>query len=772
MRMTAEHRRGGDRRSGRSWVRRWLREPSVAGVATAAAIGTALMGARPSGWTPADLVLSGAVGAWAALSTSRSRRWSWFTLSIAAAVVAGPTWALAVGAVAVAACCFAAFADVRVPWVGAAVGGASSVALLAGTRLPTWAAVAGSLIGLGAVSVSAYRASSSRSKRSVRRTVIGLTLAIGLAGIGYGVALAQARVQTDRGLRQLEDGLDAARRGDEAAAAERLAAASRTMRQARRSLRAPWALPGRAVPVVGPNAAAIDAVTHAAAELAGVGSEAVDDADVDAVTLTAGRVNLEQVAAMEEPLERVASELRTAEERLRDVESPWLLAPISGRLDRARAEVQDAIPDAELAADAVAALPRILGGDEPRRYFVAFVTPTEARGRTGYMGNFAELEVLDGRFSMTRFGHTIELNRDGDPTAKRVTGPADYLTRYERFDPAHTWQNVTMSPDFPSVARVIGELYPQSGGRPIDGVVLVDPEALGALLRYTGPVAVEGIDEALTVENAADFLLREQYLTFSTEREQEDALEEVARTTFERLTTGALPAPRDLARDLGRVVDGGHLLFVPFDDDAHSVSDRVGLSGALPSVNGDFLAVTTTNAGASKIDLFLRRTISYRVRWNPGTGRIEATATLVLRNEAPAEGLPDEVIGNRAEVVNPDAAPIPTGTNSLFLSFYTPWTLDAATVDGVPTDLEPGTELDRNVLSTFLDIPAGGQRTLELELSGSLSGCRYRLDVAAQPLPIAETLDVEIDAVGHGRPATSELTLNRQVQTVTMRTGC
>ncbi len=46
------------------------------------------------------------------------------------------------------------------------------------------------------------------------------------------------------------------------------------------------------------------------------------------------------------------------------------------------------------------------------------------------------------------------------------------------------------------MAQVIGGLYPQSGGEPIDGAISVDPITLAAFLKLTGPVAVDGLDRA------------------------------------------------------------------------------------------------------------------------------------------------------------------------------------------------------------------------------------------------------------------------------------
>jgi len=52
------------------------------------------------------------------------------------------------------------------------------------------------------------------------------------------------------------------------------------------------------------------------------------------------------------------------------------------------------------------------------------------------------------------------------------------------------WNNVTMSPDMPSVALAASDMYLQSGGRPVDGVIVADPYALQAVVTLTGPLAL------------------------------------------------------------------------------------------------------------------------------------------------------------------------------------------------------------------------------------------------------------------------------------------
>ena len=197
---------------------------------------------------------------------------------------------------------------------------------------------------------------------------------------------------------------------------------------------------------------------------------------------------------------------------------------------------------------------RPAGANGTRHYFVAFITPAELRGAGGFIGNYGELTAVDGRVRLTRTGPIRDLVNAAPPGARRLLGPADYLRRYGGQRPADYFQDLTFSPHFPFDADAIEQLYPQSGGEKLDGVISIDPTGLAALLRFTGPIVVPGLDTPLTSANAADILLRQQYVRFGNNLERKDLLVEASRITFERLTTGSLPAPRQLAKVLGPMV--------------------------------------------------------------------------------------------------------------------------------------------------------------------------------------------------------------------------
>jgi hypothetical protein len=383
----------------------------------------------------------------------------------------------------------------------------------------------------------------------------------------------------------------------------------------------------------------------------------------------------------------------------------------------------------------------MLGSDRPRRYFVALQTPSELRGSGGFIGNFGEISADRGRVKLERLGRTADLNAGGNPMQRRLVAPADYLARYTRFDPAMTWQNITMSPDFPSVAQAITNLYPQSGGRPVDGVIAVDPIGLAGLLKAVGPVQVKEWPVPITADNAAQILLFDQYVRLQGDA-RVDFLARVTDAVWQRLTT-TTPGVVELAQALSPVMAEKHIQLASTDPGEEQTLARLGVSGAMEPVQGDFLAVVSQNASGNKIDWFLRRAVDYRVRFDPGTGEVRSKLRITLRNGAPGGGLPDYIIGSST------VPPLPKGANKVYLSVYSPLGASAATLDGRPLQLESQLELNRRVYSAYVVIPAGGTSTIELDLKGRVeqtgSGAGYHLDLHRQPFLAPDTVTTSLE---------------------------
>ena len=228
------------------------------------------------------------------------------------------------------------------------------------------------------------------------------------------------------------------------------------------------------------------------------------------------------------------------------------------------------------------------------------------------------------------------------------------------------WSNLTMPAHFPYVAEAAACLYPQSGGSPIDGVIAIDPYVVEALMKYTGPIEVPELGVTVTPDNAARFILEDQYVLAGDDAQPDrvDALQTLGEEVIARLLAGSLPEPSELARDLGPLAAEHRLMVWTDDPEEQALLDDVEMLGALPQLGpeGGF-SVVAANAGESKIDVFLERETEVRVETETdGTQRLIAEVTLT--NNAPRAGLPDYVIGN--------SVGLPTGSSMLLVTFYGP----------------------------------------------------------------------------------------------------
>ena len=376
------------------------------------------------------------------------------------------------------------------------------------------------------------------------------------------------------------------------------------------------------------------------------------------------------------------------------------MPPLDAGLARFARTVARADDSAHTAEDAISLAPALFGAKRDAVYFVAFVTPAEARASGGFMANFGVLVAHGGKLKLDLVGRGPDLDNIGAAN-KHISGPPDYVARYTKFDVANTWEDITMSPDFPSVAQAMAELYPQSGGRPVDGVIRIGPDALAGLLEITGPISAPGLPYDLNSNNVVDFLLRKQYTEIPDNSRRLDELGVVARATFDKLTSGVSAKPSRIADAMGPALRDGDMAFWFRDPTQERFVQRVDVDDAVPTARGDSFGVTVQNAGSSKVDVFLHRTIKYAVTVDGATGAVNVHADITLRNDSPSAGLPDYVIGNLVG--------LPRGVEpAVRFDLFAVRAARARLSDRQPLALAAESELGRFVYANFVDIPPGG----------------------------------------------------------------
>jgi hypothetical protein len=546
-----------------------------------------------------------------------------------------------------------------------------------------------------------------------------------IALLGLGVTAASARADLSEGAQTARQAISVLNVGDYAEAARLFESSSEAFARGDAHLGGVLALPSRLIPGVAQNVRAGADLSAAAATGMAEAADALRAVDPESLAVVDGRIDLDAVAAVEDPLLHVQVVLDDLQAASADVASPWLLAPLQDELADLDERLASNEPRLENAIDAVRVAPQILGASGPRRYLVLFTTPVEARGLAGFVGNYAVITADDGAIDVTDFGRRSDLEQYVVENGAACDGcPQEFLDRYGRFGITggdefggfgdRGWTSVTLPAHFPYVGEAAQVLFPQSGGPPIDGVIAMDPYVIQALMRYTGPVEVPELGLTVAPENAVEFVLRDQYAGLGTEDfsgndERVDALETIGTEVIRRLLESSLPVPSEIARDLGPLVGEQRLLFWTDDPDEQSLFDRIGMLGALPELGDDGgFGLMVSNAGHSKIDLYLDRTVDVTVETD-ADGTRTLVADVTLTNTAPASGLPRYVIGNDYG--------FPSGTSILWINFFGPPGLTSATRNEKEIELARSTEAGWIAYEHHEMLGPGGTVTFRLEFA-------------------------------------------------------
>ena len=346
-----------------------------------------------------------------------------------------------------------------------------------------------------------------------------------------------------------------------------------------------------------------------------------------------GRIDLEAV-------EEVASMTQDIDVLVGDARA--LLADDSdvtfGRLGRAVERAQARMDSIErIAADAASMaqlLPSFVGADDPRRYLLAFQSPSEARGGGGLIGVYGLLSAIDGRISLDEVGPIEDL---GSRVERPVDAPRAYAATYGPLSALNDWRQANLSPNFPDTSEVLLGLFEQVRGEHLDGVVAMDPIALGELTRGTGPVGADGWTRKVTPTSARRMLLFDVYRRFvHEERKQNVYLRALVDELWSVIESGDVDAA-GLFEGFQGAASKHHIKIYSSDPAEQELLTDLGLTADPATVEGPLqLAFNNNNAG-NKVDFFLRRTQDISIELDAGgTARVETT--IELTNDLPKHG--------------------------------------------------------------------------------------------------------------------------------------
>lgn len=506
-------------------------------------------------------------------------------------------------------------------------------------------------------------------RRPRRRGLLLATVAVVVWLIAVGWLLADARASVESGRQRLEGVRAGATPSSllEPGTERALAKAQADFDHARSRLRSPILTPLRVLPVAGRHLRAADRVVASASGSAALASEAVADlAELADRPLPAGPGRVQALDDLAAIVARTRSGLRAFDPGSPDA----LVGPLAdavAALDRERTDTLRGLAHAEAATRA---LSEVLDGPTP--YLLLGANNAEMRAGSGMFLSAAPLGFDHGRLELGEVRPTQELVLP----AGSVPVAGDLAANWPWLDSGRDLRNMGLTADFPQSAALAAANWAKvAGGSEVGGVIVVDVDALRALLRVVGPVEVDGV--RYTADSVRGELLRAQYRRYDDRDERRDQIGAVAKEVFRRIEAGDWElAP--LATALVDAVQRRHLMVWSSSAVDQRAWRQVGADGRLQDRS---VAVSLVNRGAEKLDSYLK--VDGKLTSKPAAdGRVRLDLTYTVRNEAPASG--------PAYLVGPNIAGMEAGEHRGIVVVNLPAGASKVTLDGARQTLLGG----------------------------------------------------------------------------------
>lgn len=524
-----------------------------------------------------------------------------------------------------------------------------------------------------------------------------LVVLLFLLGDAAYVAFSLYSVQTDIA-DAVEDGKTALREGEPHEAAFSFGVAGERARDGKSLTDHPVYRLGQLLPFVSNDLDAVEHLVSAAGTAADAGVAAAElsrDLDDGGEFLSGiyanGAVNVAAVEGAVPELQEIAELLQQAQDELESAPRPRV-GRVLTELTEANEELGGAVRAGLRGTAAITALPELLGEGSRKDYLLVFQSPSEGRATGGFMGLVGRLTASNGQLELLQVGRPPERVLFGkiDP----VPAPSWFRGRYGE-QASQYWGQASYPAHFPTAAENILRMINAGTGEDLEGVIALDPIALGFLLEGSAPIEVPHLG-AVTSENAASTVLRDSYIGITSDQ-QNRALARLMRVFWSRVSDGEVDMP-SLVRGFGRAASELHLKVYSRNEDAQASLTAAGAAGDFTRYGPNVQFVFHNNLTDGKIDWFMHRTIETVVRLDE-EGNARVTTGIAVENRATADG-PPLLVGGRSKAYV-------AGENRMFLNAILP--RDARNVEmrfsGDPIPFKSSTEVDRPTVWETLHVP-------------------------------------------------------------------
>ncbi len=401
-------------------------------------------------------------------------------------------------------------------------------------------------------------------------------------------------------------------------------------------LDSPLLAPLRVLPIAGRQ---MSAASHQADAAVDAVRTAVDiGAELETLVDSSMKAGPGRVEALRQ-VEAVAIRGRTAFADLDLGPGDALIGPLAESRDRI-VEVRDE------ALDLLTRTVRVSDGlatffQGPHDYLLLAANNAQMQNGQGMFLSAGVLHVENGQMDLDAMEATARFPTPAAP----VPLEPDLAARWGWLDPNDDFRHLGLSHRFPVTAQLATELWASAGRPPVDGVMVVDPFVLKAIMEASGPV--ETLAGEVSANAVVKFALHDQYQGYLDDQGGDGSFHEVRRDQLEHIAVEALTDLENVAsvepefvEALANAARGRHLLVWSPDPDTQAGWVAAGVDGQIGPGSAQLSLI---NRSGNKLDWFVSSSADLRI--TPDVDGYDAEVRIRVRNDAPESGEPAYVVG-------------------------------------------------------------------------------------------------------------------------------
>jgi hypothetical protein len=321
---------------------------------------------------------------------------------------------------------------------------------------------------------------------------------------------------------------------------------------------------------------------------------------------------------------------------------PPFFGPVRDALSAAIEKVAEARDAVHKTRSLVQALPSLFGRDQTKNYLLVFDNPSIARGSGGPVDFYGLMTARSGALSV---GTVRPVDQLAAPAAPPGLAPLWFRKNYQATGTFTSWEKVTQSPTFPAVAPIIQNFYEASTGTHVDGVIEMDPIAMGLLSKAVGPLHQPNFGITVNYHNAVRVLTHDVYVHFGQDQRARDVyvaglIEEV----WKRISHGQASAA-ELATAMGKAASGSHFTLFSSTPSDERALNQVGVGASFSTFQPNVQMASSNDTTTSRLGYYVHRKIDTVARLTR-KGQAFVTTTIQVQNSAPK--VPDQVLVRKA----------------------------------------------------------------------------------------------------------------------------